>query len=111
MNGTCDSKSRHGYVFDVPNHQCHFAVIFLAPVIKPDTLQPYWLSWNEGRLAMGRGELVGNYQFISYLDEDTPLSVSYLAFSTTKGATGLWQFYNITGKIRACKGRHYMLNA
>ena len=50
---------------------------------------------------MGRGELAGKNQFIDYLDEETPLSVSYLAFSTTKGATGLWQFYNITGTIRA----------
>ena len=56
----------------------------------------FWVTWMDGRIALGRGELFGVGEIVAW-DDPEPVAVSYMSFLTGWGSTGEWEFFNITG--------------
>ncbi|XP_045191095.1 uncharacterized protein LOC123547911 [Mercenaria mercenaria] len=56
---------------------------------------PFWVSWDNNYIRVGKGNTVGEQQFMVWNDTD-PHPVNYVAVSTGFGSTGDWTFFRDT---------------
>ena len=69
---------------------------YTPDILNCDAYLPFWITWWQGSVAVGYGEVAGIGQIVVY-DDPAPAAVSYLSFLTGWGATGDWEFFNVTG--------------
>lgn len=60
---------------------------------------PFWVSWTNNVIKVGKGNDVGKQQFMSWNDT-APHDVNYVAFSTGFGASGKWKVTRGSCNIR-----------
>lgn len=78
-------------------------------ILKCDELQQFWVSWLNGRIALGYGEVPGIAEILG-VDDPNPKSISYLGLSTGWGATGVWMISNIPGKRIISQPKNTMID-
>ncbi|XP_071086461.1 uncharacterized protein [Haliotis cracherodii] len=59
--------------------------------LSPDQHLPFWISYDNGRVAVGYGVTVGRREFMSWTDA-TPNNVGYVSITTGLGSDGHWLF-------------------
>ena len=69
--------------------------------------KPFWISWANNIIKVGKGSVVGMETFLTWNDQN-PHPVNYVAFATGWGSTGKWKvmrginlFYCILGGINS----------
>ncbi|XP_046325976.2 uncharacterized protein LOC124110679 [Haliotis rufescens] len=60
--------------------------------LSPDQHLPFWISYDNGLVAVGYGVTVGRREFMSWTDA-TPNNVGYVSITTGFGSDGHWLFY------------------
>ncbi len=54
--------------------------------------RPFWISWQGGRIRLGKGHIVGSDVAAEYQDAHAYV-VNYVSVSTGWGSTGQWEVY------------------
>ncbi|CAH1802108.1 unnamed protein product, partial [Owenia fusiformis] len=76
------------------NHDGEELTKTLTPGILNCNLKlPFWISWENGQVLVGRGNDPEEGQFMRYVDATSPLEVNAFAVAT-EGNTGSWTFKN-----------------
>ena len=52
----------------------------------------FWIGWSSGEIYVGRGDVIGKNQFMSWTNPD-PFPINYMFVSTGQGAVGAWDIY------------------
>ncbi len=55
--------------------------------------QPFWVSWDNGNIRVGREHQVGNHVICEWQDP-TPKTINYVSMTTAWGPDGKWIFPN-----------------
>ena len=58
--------------------------------------QAFWVSWNNNKIVLGKGGMIGRGAIVTYNDPD-PYVVKAAGFCTGWGSTGDWQFLSLEG--------------
>ena len=61
-----------------------------------DVLKPFWLSWTDGLIRVGRGNNIGDQVVVEWLDTE-PLGITFAAI-TGWNQLGIWEFSLLKGK-------------
>lgn len=88
IGGWADSQSvirtfKQGPHMDTAAHQNH--------PVDCHKYMPFWISWANGVITVGKGNTVGQNTFMTWKDPH-PHPVNYVAFATGFGSTGKWKF-------------------
>ena len=67
-------------------------------VLSGDAARPFWISWEDGRLAVGRGAVVGDELVVAWTDNN-PRMVRTVGLATGIGSQGNWIFNKDDGKF------------
>jgi hypothetical protein len=59
-------------------------------ILDADSFRPFWISWSNNNIIVGKGAVVGDDILVAYDEYDTPVAVNYLSI------TG----FNISGMFR-----------
>ena len=51
----------------------------------------FWINWPGGRIAFGRGSIVGQREML-YWQDPNPRLINGLGFTTSRGFIGTWEF-------------------
>ncbi|CAC5402998.1 unnamed protein product [Mytilus coruscus] len=63
-----------------------------------NSFRQFWISWNNGKIRLGRGLIVDVNNIFSY-DEECPFAIQDIEISSDEGATLVWNFYPSTSTL------------
>ena len=69
---------------------------YTPDILNCDQMLPFWVSWVDGLIQLGRGSMIGDDLIVSWQDAE-PLAVSHVSISTYSTSEGYWQFTNYPG--------------
>ncbi|CAH1798336.1 unnamed protein product [Owenia fusiformis] len=73
-------------------------------VVSCSEMRPFWVSWENGLIKVGKGHIYNTNTFLSWQDP-TPYDVKAINFMTGWGASGTWNLIDITTTSRAIFGK------
>ncbi|XP_013402294.1 uncharacterized protein LOC106167937 isoform X1 [Lingula anatina] len=81
------SMIRHG------GHGAIYAETYTRGVLNPQEFRPFWISWDGGKIRVGRGNKKYKRSFLEWtIPEEKMHSVNCLAVATGEGSDGQWEF-------------------
>ena len=67
-----------------------------ADLLDSAEYRPFWISWYNGNIQAGKGDLVGINELMAYKDENQP-SIEIISLATGNGILGEWKIVQAAG--------------
>ena len=80
------------------NRQTDEVTVETPEILSCDIMRPFWISWYEGLIEVGEGDVYAVDRITSWQDPE-PITVAHVAITTWNTAEGFWQFTNYPSKL------------
>ncbi|XP_038058113.1 C3 and PZP-like alpha-2-macroglobulin domain-containing protein 8 isoform X2 [Patiria miniata] len=68
-----------------------------ADIVSWDEFRAFWISWKAGNIQIGHGEVPSNESVIMSWQDDNPMQVQYIGFTTGLGSLGEFRIWKKKG--------------
>ena len=66
-------------------------------IVSGEEFRTFWVSFSDGLIEMGTGFDVGANRIITWVDENSPITVTYISFSTSVNVPADWEINQYEG--------------
>ena len=70
--------------------------VYTPSIVSCTQFLPFWVSWNNGKIEVGKGEVVGDYAFMS-VNASLKINVTSMAMTTSEKSSGIFYFPQNSG--------------